>query len=271
MKFLYRQDDSASIFPDFGIRACCFKHISASDAYSKKLHHHTYFEVHIVLSGCQSYIIDEKEYAIKKGHFLIIPPFLKHKTSHSGNELDKLALNFYLDAPCGSIPLGGVLPPQAFVFIDEIFSEAPLSTMLSERLTENSVFYLTAIFMRRLGIKETAARKCEPSANIILSLAKQYINDNIRRAPSVDEVAAHCHISSKQLTRIFTSSGVSPAVYIRKKRLALCEELLRETSYTLCEISEKMNFSSEYYFNTFFKKCAGMTPGEYRRANRRDA
>lgn len=269
MKFLYRQSKDASIFSDFNISGCCFKLISASDGYSKKLHHHTYFEVHITLSGCQSYLIDGREYTIKKGHFLIIPPFLKHKIIFSDASLKKLALNFYLKTP-EKAPLFGELSARESAAIDEIFAEMPCSTELSERLTENSVFSLTAFFLRRLGIKEVAAGKPEPPANIISELAKQYISDNIRRAPSVGEVAAHCHISTKQLTRIFASSGTSPAAYIRKKRLLLCEELLKETSCTLGEISEKMNFSSEYYFNTFFKKCAGMTPGEYRKANHRD-
>lgn len=268
MKFLYRQGEASSIFSDFNISGCCFKYISASDGYSKKLHHHTYFEVHITVSGCQNYLIGDREYSIKKGHFLIIPPFLNHKITFSDSNLEKLALNFYIDVP-ENVPIIGELPEHAVCLTEEILAEAPRTTELSERLTENSVFSLTAIFLRRLGIKETSAGKPEPPANTLLHIAKQYINDNIRRAPSVGEVAAHCHISTKQLTRIFASDGVSPAVYIRKKRLALCEKLLKEASDTLGEISEKMNFSSEYYFNTFFKKYAGMSPGEYRRSNRR--
>ena len=31
------------------------------------------------------------------------------------------------------------------------------------------------------------------------------------------------------------------------------------------EIADKMSFNNEYYFNTFFKKYFGMTPGEYKK------
>ena len=34
-------------------------------------------------------------------------------------------------------------------------------------------------------------------------LAKQYISDNVDSAPSVPEVAAYCHLSCRQLTRLF--------------------------------------------------------------------
>ena len=43
------------------------------------------------------------------------------------------------------------------------------------------------------------------------------------------------------------------------------EKLLQEEGLSLKDIREKMNCSSEYYFNTFFKRYSGMTPGAYRR------
>ena len=98
-------------------------------------------------------------------------------------------------------------------------------------------------------------------------LAKEYIEDNILRSVSVPEVAAYCCISSKQLTRIFLSEdGICVSEYIRRARCSHIESLLLESRYSLKEISDIMNFSSEYYFNVFFKKHAGMSPGAYRKS-----
>ena len=42
-------------------------------------------------------------------------------------------------------------------------------------------------------------------------------------------------------------------------------KMLADRSLSLKRISDIMNFNNEYYFNAFFKKWAGMPPGEYRK------
>ena len=59
--------------------------------------------------------------------------------------------------------------------------------------------------------------------------------------------------------------GIAPGEFIKNQRIRLMEKMLSDETLSLSEISEKMHFSSEYYFNTFFKKYAGMPPGEYRK------
>jgi AraC-like DNA-binding protein len=100
-----------------------------------------------------------------------------------------------------------------------------------------------------------------------LAIAKQYIADNVCYAVSVGELAAYCHIGKEQLTRIFLcEEGCTVAEYVRMVRCRYIEKLLKDPSETLLGISEQMHFSSEYYFNSFFKRCSGMTPGAYRRS-----
>ncbi len=272
MRFLYKQPDYGSIFSDFYIEKCCLKHITHKDSNSKRMHHHTYFEVHFLLDGCQAYELGGKEYNVKKGHFLIISPLCKHKISYSSPDILKISLNFAITSAGSSVALKDFIfdktPVGILDRIDKILLERESSSALSARLTENCVFEMTASIMRLMGIKESAAQKIVPNENMRLFLAKQYIEDNIEQTPFVSEVAAFCHLSTKQLTRLFSGSDTTPAKYIQKKRLELAERLLRSTSLSLREISEKMSFSSEYYFNAFFKKHSGMSPGEYRRANK---
>jgi AraC-like DNA-binding protein len=98
-------------------------------------------------------------------------------------------------------------------------------------------------------------------------MAKQYISDNINTPLTVLEVADYCHLSTKQLTRIFIiEEGMHTAEYIRKMRCIEIEKLLCDKALSLKAISEQMGFSSEYYFNSYFKKYAGLAPGIYRRS-----
>ena len=114
------------------------------------------------------------------------------------------------------------------------------------------------------AVAETTA---EPLGDMRVKLAKQYIEDNICYALSLDEIADYCHIGKKQLTRIFLSEeGCTVSGYVRRARCRHIEKLLADSSKTLSEVSEAMHFCNEYYFNTFFKRYAGMTPGAYRRS-----
>ena len=60
---------------------------------------------------------------------------------------------------------------------------------------------------------------------------------------------------------------MSPGDYIKRKRASAIAEMLSGTSLSLKEISRVMNFNNEYYFNSFFKRYCGMTPGDYRKSN----
>ena len=118
----------------------------------------------------------------------------------------------------------------------------------------------------RLSGMEEKKNTQKQEENVYVSLAKQYIDNNIEMAPSVEEVSEYCYLSTKQLTRIFQRyEDISPGEYIKNRRSLKIEKLLADDSLSLKQISERMNFNNEYYFNSFFKKYSGMPPGEYRK------
>ena len=121
--------------------------------------------------------------------------------------------------------------------------------------------------MLRLLPSAVAEKTVEELEEVRLTLAKQYIGDNICNSISVDELADYCHIGKKQLTRIFLrGEGCTAAEYVRRARCLHIEKLLADPSQTLSGISEEMHFCNQYYFNTYFKRYSGMTPGAYRRS-----
>ena len=123
-------------------------------------------------------------------------------------------------------------------------------------------------FLRLAGLKESfGAEPHRRETDERFLLASQYIDDNVRQNVSVAELASYCCISEKQLQRIFErEAGVSVKEYISKKRAIEIEKLLLDPALSLRDVSEKMNFNNEYYFNAFFKKYAGMSPGAYRKS-----
>ena len=144
-------------------------------------------------------------------------------------------------------------------------NEASFKKEISNTLIENIILEILVSLFRLSGIKEKENR-VGLDENVTISLAKQYIEDNIETALCVDDVAAYCYLSTKQLTRLFNRfEETSPGEYIIKRRVKRIEKLLSESSLSLKQISTMMNFDNEYYFNAFFKRHSGMPPGEYRK------
>jgi AraC-like DNA-binding protein len=59
------------------------------------------------------------------------------------------------------------------------------------------------------------------------------------------------------------SSGIGE--YIEEKRIQEAKRLLKETTLSVTEISERTGYSSQRYFSTRFKKCTNRSPLSYRK------
>ncbi len=268
MKILFKQTDTAGSLAKAGIRSCYFKMLLPErdkPLISKKAHHHSTFELHMITHGAQHYDVDGKECTITAGEYLLICPMVTHRFADTAAGTQKFSLSFSTEHIL-TIPFHhGTLSPRMSADLSFATGEAAQKKQFSPLLLENIAAELIITVLRDAGMKECHAPK-EETENATLLLAKKYIEDNITRAPTVAAVAAYCHLSPKQLTRIFERfEGTTPAHYITAARIARIEQLLSESNLSLSEISEYMYFSSEYYLNSFFKKHAGLPPGQYRK------
>lgn len=282
MNILFKQPEndqlnSANMLEQFGILQCYLKRIvSKRDKtnITTKRHYHKCIEVHIIEDGYQVYEIDGKSIKLEKGNFVVIPPLLYHRMTEESEGTKKYSFTFELknnstaEQLCSGMNsyFSCVTPSavrESIAYIEEEKRELkPYHTIL----ICNRVFECILQILR-LFPSAVAEASAEHFGDVRLTLAKQYISDNICYAISVGDLAAYCHIGKKQLTRIFLcEEGCTVAEYVRTARCRHIEKLLADPSQTLLRISEEMHFCNEYYFNSFFKRCAGMTPGAYRRS-----
>lgn len=270
MKVLYKQpaQDTNTSLIRFGIRNCYFKKLSVDldrKSITKKTHHHSGFEIHIITSGCQKYEVCGEVYTLERGSFLLIYPNAPHKVITSTPDTQKNSITFTWNTDAHRNCFFGKISERMCSNLAFISNEGLLQKEISSTLIENTILETLVLVFRLLGVKEniTTAKQNE---NIMLSLAKQYISDNIEISLSVTDVAEYCCLSVKQLTRIFQRyEEISPGEYIKNRRISKIEKLLADDLLSLKQISEIMNFNNEYYFNAFFKKNSGMPPGEYRK------
>ena len=287
MKILYRQNSGneekcqkISPFSAFGINNCYFKWIKqglSDENHTKKQHSHTGYEFHIVVGGRQCYETSDGVFSVDSGYFLAVPKGKTHKLVSGEYPIEKYAVTFLLgehsknvfnglkSAKCKCLPI----PESVLSNIRAMSGYSGDASRSSEIFIENYVFEIAILLLRAIGVTEksvTPPNFDEKTEDGRIELARQFILDNIELPLQVNEVAAYCYISEKQLTRLFsTFEKTSPAIYIRRERVKHIEELLQISEIPLGEISQRMGFPNESGFNIFFKKYNGMPPGEYRK------
>jgi len=99
-------------------------------------------------------------------------------------------------------------------------------------------------------------------------LALRYIHDNLAKKMSLPEIAAHIHVSPRQLVRLFALFvGAAPAQYIERARLDRSETLLLRSQKPIKEIAREVGFEDVAHFSRVFAKRSGNPPGDFRKRN----
>lgn len=81
-----------------------------------------------------------------------------------------------------------------------------------------------------------------------------------------EEICNRIGITVRHAQRVFQASyGMSLHDYICTRRVEHARSLLLNTAEPLRKIAEKVGFSDEKYFITFFKRHTGQTPADFRR------
>lgn len=100
-----------------------------------------------------------------------------------------------------------------------------------------------------------------------LQRAVEYINDNLERNITLEEVAASAELSSFHFARLFKQSiGLAPHQYITECRIKRAKQLLANEELSYAEIAYQLGFATQSHFIKVFRKYAGVTPKAYRKA-----
>lgn len=92
------------------------------------------------------------------------------------------------------------------------------------------------------------------------------LQDDLTKEWKLSEMAAMVHLSTKQLSRVFsTAFGKTPQAYLTILRVEEMARLLRETDTTIAEAGRNVGWRSRSRAVEAFRECTGRTPQEYRR------
>lgn len=95
--------------------------------------------------------------------------------------------------------------------------------------------------------------------------AIDYIKENFRSQPNLDEVAEKVHLSPAHFQRMFTQwAGTSPKKFLQYISVEHAKRLLSEDQATLFDTAFETGFSSTSRLHDLFINIEGMTPAEYK-------
>lgn len=242
---------------------------------SKKMHLHTFFEAHFILKGQNSYATDSKKsISLSRKYAVVFAPSQKHIVTEVGSGLVRVSLTFLPEKDSelyailsqnAGIPFE--MPDELCSNIDAIFAEIPIKSNISEAIVKNCMSNIILHCAKQLcrSDEENGYTDNIENAEIRVAMAKQYINDNKNRFLTCRDVAEQCHFNEKYLGRLFkNSTGKTLLEYIHAEKMKDAEKLLSDRSLSLKTVSETLGFANEYYFNTFFRRKSGITPGQFR-------
>ncbi len=113
--------------------------------------------------------------------------------------------------------------------------------------------------------KEKAVYRSQTKVIERIEPALKYIDENYTEMNiSVPRLAALCNMSEPYLRRMFSAAfSLSPALYIRNKRIALAKKLLLSGECSVTDAALLSGFNDTAYFSREFKRATGVSPSDY--------
>ncbi|NMA23721.1 MAG: AraC family transcriptional regulator [Spirochaetales bacterium] len=235
-------------------------------------HKHSFYEIHYVLKGVCSFLINQSStIKISANEFVIIPTMCDHQITDLSDDLERFVIGISFEIETASEINREVKVHPASQNAQEIinfiihsgYAPSTCSSAISFYMVQAFTLDLISSYDNNLIKKITPEQTEKPSYAI---LAKRYIHDNVDKPLTSEEIARYCSVSQRHLNRILLSEmSVTINTLIKQKKIDRIKDLLKSTEYPLKKIAEIVGISNEYSLIRFFKRETGKTPNEYRR------
>lgn len=240
-------------------------------------HAHQQYEMHFITKGKGINKFEEGQIELYRNVVYMAPPNELHEQL---SDMDDPMEIFYM--PFSIIGLTRELP-RIYAPFPFIHNELQTIRQLQENVGAFNMFHVQIRLIeliwniispsleqeRRNEKADTNPVSIQTSLQQIVEKAILYIHNHKLSNPKIEDIAAYCHISSRQLSRVFTQAMHSTLhAFIQHERfLWACRELL-QTNKTIDEIGEELNLGSKTYFSSWFKSFSLKSPNQYRNEKR---
>ena len=169
------------------------------------------------------------------------------------NSMDLLAV-------CGKPLNCPFSPDDTEMFLALAKGKDPMDSLQAQNLILSTV-------MRLLDQHGISLRLQEYSPQI--RRAMEYIADHLSIQLTIPQIAQKSFLAPSTLTRNFRrETGMTIRQYVDELVLSRAEQLLKNTTLSIRDISDSLGFCDQFYFSRQFKKWYGVSPREYRQTCR---
>lgn len=195
--------------------------------------------------------------------------YFTHKTLRLGNE-ERLQLSLLMEEADKLFVLP-VNQPSA-----RSKANVPLNPLARRDKPEFGAEQLVKIYLEALLIRLIRRNRDQPAKPKLTSVSAEngrrdlvgriaaYLDARIAEHPSLDALCAEFNLSKSYLRSLFRDyTGCGVMEYIVRLRIERAKLHIREETYNMTEIAERLGYASLHYFSRQFKLATGMSPSEY--------
>ena len=241
-------------------------------------HRHNGYGIDILLKGTSSYSIDFKEFVVSAPALVLIGPDQIHtqEVAADAEIISVSFLNYFLSPESENVigymecalqsnvialdgqQLQDLLPLAEYLLRESQTNQPYKDTVLRNLL---NTFIIACARMQKTCVDQFMANL---EKNQLLSRFKKLVNLHFNEIVQVSQYADLLNVTPGHLNdTVKAAIGKTAKQIIDEKRVTEAKRLLFWGNHPVKEISWKLNFEDDAYFNRFFKKHAGVTPLEF--------
>jgi AraC-like DNA-binding protein len=161
------------------------------------------------------------------------------------------------------VPAGGSPFPSVETVAEEVARNRPGQQLVLDRMLD--LMLVSALRGWFDNPDADAPAWCRALDDPTVGIALRLLHDTPAHPWTVADLAAAAGVSRAALARRFTALvGEPPMAYLANWRIALAENLLRETDHTVDTIARKVGYANAFALSVAFKRLRGTRPSEHR-------
>lgn len=225
-------------------------------------HSHNKYQIIYILSGTLHIEVDGVSHFVTDKHLVWIPAGMQHRLSSRNRQISLLVAYFNIDV----LKENNLGVYQTDEMVARNLKFISMQPCISRSATPELFAFSTGFFSILPLVCRKAALPFDPFILIKdsrLFPVLEYINANISMNLSIESVASHFGFSMRNLTRLFTESGIRFVHYLNYQRIIRAIEILSDNTLNIEQTAYEVGFNSPNSFSRVFKQIMGESPQQY--------